>query len=1084
MVPAPSTVVHRHELVAELVDHLLDRGGGGAGGCVAVEGAGGFGKTTLAAVVCQRADVRDRYPGGLVWVTVGEQASGAELADLVNGVTEVLTGVRPTMSEPMWAGAALGEALDGRPDTLIVLDDVWTANQLSPFLLGGAHCCRLVTTRNRGVVPRGTPSVVVDTMTPEQAAEVLQLGLGRPLAADLLEPLVDQTGRWPVLLGLVNATMHDRITDGATAEEAAAWLADRLKHAGPTALDVGDELTRYRAVATTIAVSLDQLSAHERDLYWLLAIFPENTDVPSDVLAVLWQASGSLTAAEAEAVRERLVRLRLVIGSWVGEQPAVRVHDVIREYLRRRMGDEQRAAAHRRFLDVVRRTLLPPAGGSATPWWDLPRAAAYFWRFVPWHLQEAGDHAGLAGLITDLRWTVAKAEALGAIGPVETDLALLETEVVRTLRRAIAQNAHVLSPLEPGDGLGPTLVSRLRAAPDLEPIVDAFTATLKRPHLVNRWPLPDLPAPSTQRILSGRPSSRSWVMACAVSPSGELIVASGMDGTVRVWRTDTWALAAVMTGHAGPVHDCAFTVDGTAVVTAGDDGTVRLWDARTGHQRRIVTEHGAAVTSVCVVPDGTAAASTALDGTVHVSDLVTERRRLRIDGRGVAFTGCAVSPDGRLLVTAGADGSLCLWDAATGGLVGRHQHPSELTSCAISADGRLVAVTTHDGAWSLCELPGLHRQASVTGHTGRVAACAFSPDGRLLATAGHDEQSVRIWDVATGRSVETLVGHPGYVRDCTFTPDGTRVVSAGADQTTVWNLTDAGRSDTRRAHPGWVWGCASSPDGRWLVTGGTDRILRLWETETGRPVRSLAGHGGAIRSCVFSPGGRRIASSADDRTVRLWSLLDGKEFLVLTGHEGAVMGCAFSPDGRYVASGSEDHLARVWDTHTGGIQHVLAGHTSLVKSCAFSPDGASLATTSADQTVRLWDLGTGHPRAVLHGHEEWVNACCFTRDGRRLVTCSGDRTTRIWDLATGRTARTLAGHTHWISGCALSGDDRRVATASADRTIRIWDSDTGRCLTALRVGAGLASCAWIDGSTIGAAGDAGVYAFTLRTDDS
>jgi hypothetical protein len=75
------------------------------------------------------------------------------------------------------AGARLAEALEGRPDTLLVLDDVWVASQLTPFLIGGASSRRLVTTRNRGLLPRGTNSVVVDAMTREQATETLQIGL-------------------------------------------------------------------------------------------------------------------------------------------------------------------------------------------------------------------------------------------------------------------------------------------------------------------------------------------------------------------------------------------------------------------------------------------------------------------------------------------------------------------------------------------------------------------------------------------------------------------------------------------------------------------------------------------------------------------------------------------------------------------------------------------------------------------------------------------------------------------------------------------------------------------------------------------
>jgi hypothetical protein len=70
MVPAVGHVVDRHDLMNALVDRLLADGGEAVDVTTAVEGAGGFGKTTLTAMVCARDDVRRRYPGGLVWVTV------------------------------------------------------------------------------------------------------------------------------------------------------------------------------------------------------------------------------------------------------------------------------------------------------------------------------------------------------------------------------------------------------------------------------------------------------------------------------------------------------------------------------------------------------------------------------------------------------------------------------------------------------------------------------------------------------------------------------------------------------------------------------------------------------------------------------------------------------------------------------------------------------------------------------------------------------------------------------------------------------------------------------------------------------
>ncbi len=63
-----------------------------------------------------------------------------------------------------------------------------------------------------------------------------------------------------------------------------------------------------------------------------------------------------------------------------------------------------------------------------------------------------------------------------------------------------------------------------------------------------------------------------------------------------------------------------------------------------------------------------------------------------------------------------------------------------------------------------------------------VTSVAISPDGRLVA-AGSLDNTVRIWDVATGQLIERLRGHKDSVYSVAFTPDGDGIVSGSLDKT-------------------------------------------------------------------------------------------------------------------------------------------------------------------------------------------------------------------------------------------------------------------------------------------------------------
>lgn len=369
------------------------------------------------------------------------------------------------------------------------------------------------------------------------------------------------------------------------------------------------------------------------------------------------------------------------------------------------------------------------------------------------------------------------------------------------------------------------------------------------------------------------------------------------------------------------------------------------------------------------------------------------------------------------------------------------------------------------------------RTAIATGNS-----AALSPDGQRLAVGGRD-QSVKVWDLASGQELLSLKGHTGVISSVAFRPDGKQMASAsrlrigptasrdrlltilsGSEQgeIKVWDATTGKTNFTIPGHTGGTTSVVYSPDGKQLASAGLDKIVRLWDMATGKESLILRGHTLPLTSVAFSPDGKHLASAGGDflqsnerAEVKIWDLSTKQEPRSFAG-PCWVEHLAFSPDGQRLVSCHRDGVLRLWSVATSQETLTLRGHTAQVNSARFSSDGRRLASASFDKTVRVWDANSGHEILNLRGHTGPVTLLAFDPSGERLTSVSGDPfdwrpvEVKVWDATKDRETLALFGHTQMITRVAFSPDGQRLASASLDKTVKLWDTGTGQEITTLR----------------------------------
>ncbi len=107
---------------------------------------------------------------------------------------------------------------------------------------------------------------------------------------------------------------------------------------------------------------------------------------------------------------------------------------------------------------------------------------------------------------------------------------------------------------------------------------------------------------------------------------------------------------------------------------------------------------------------------------------------------------------------------------------------------------------------------------------------AWSPHGASLASGSRDN-TVKIWNVKTGKCVSTLNGHSRSVTSVAWNNDGTKLVSGSYDSTVrIWSVGSTGTFECQSPltvdSP--VYSVAFSPDGTKLASGSLDKTVRIW----------------------------------------------------------------------------------------------------------------------------------------------------------------------------------------------------------------------------------------------------------------
>jgi WD40 repeat protein len=414
-------------------------------------------------------------------------------------------------------------------------------------------------------------------------------------------------------------------------------------------------------------------------------------------------------------------------------------------------------------------------------------------------------------------------------------------------------------------------------------------------------------------------------------PGGQLIATAGSDRWITLWDIESGSQRRRFAGHHPGENKLACSPDGSILATGSLDGIIRLWNADSGELLDTIAAHSGDIQGLAVSPDGRVLLSCSRDRTAKVWRL-TERLMKHRTANPVEgwYTALGISPDGSMLAVGtgpvfvpNATGSLSLWEVRTARLrysFGLQSDP--VISVAFSPVSPLLATgggqVKSFGQVRIWDARTGELLRELSGHTDQVAGMAFSPDGNLLASASLDG-SIRLWNAWTGVQLQRFTpmcqdGQPFLAVSLSFSPDGSLLAVAGGQwqlgEVKLWEVATGREIDTLAMSGNIAGPVCFSSNGEWLFAGEFRRNVFLWRVVDRTLMRTFKSRS-LVAGFAVSPDGKILATGGREGDVTFWDVATGGQ-LGEVWTVGGVFSVCFAPDGNTLIAGSSDKRITLW----------------------------------------------------------------------------------------------------------------------------------------------------------------------------
>ncbi|UKN03644.1 caspase family protein [Paracrocinitomix mangrovi] len=337
---------------------------------------------------------------------------------------------------------------------------------------------------------------------------------------------------------------------------------------------------------------------------------------------------------------------------------------------------------------------------------------------------------------------------------------------------------------------------------------------------------------------------------------------------------------------------------------------------------------------------------------------------------------------------------------------------------------------------------------------GYITLLSYSPDGSLLASGSAKENSIKIWDINSGKIIGKLDGHTDYTTAIMFNDDGTKIVSTANDQYLItWDIINWEMVDSVKTESPVLNMCLNPNQKGTFYTGSDDGEVNEWAISNIQEHKTLYKEDNAITKLACS--GKHLASGGKNGQITVYNLESNATEKSKKVHTSKVIGLNFYNDGQGLITTGGGGLVHLWNINDlQDSKHIKASNSGITAFDA-NVEKNRFVTASSTRRIRVWDLEGNEiyefkDKLEDQNNTEAVRALQISPDGSTVASSGfgktrsfklrkGDNVIRIWDMNRGSLYKLLEGQVNPIYTFDFHPNENKLVTLGEDRILTFWD---------------------------------------------